>query len=69
MLIIGLSCFGMGLGSYYSVSFPAIGYTVPESIRGTAYALLCFFQTISMTIVPIISGTIIDGNKSVNGQG
>ncbi len=28
-LILGLSFFGMGLGSYYSISFPAVGYTVP----------------------------------------
>ena len=34
LLVIGLSMFGMGLGSYYSVSFPAIGYAVPKNIRG-----------------------------------
>ncbi len=53
----------MGLGSYYSISFPAVGLCVPEKIRGSAYACLCFFQTLSMTLVPIISGNIIGGDE------
>lgn len=66
-LVFGLVLFGMGLGSYYSISFPAVGLAVPEGIRGilflmigTAYACLCFFQTLSMTAVPLISGFIIE---------
>ena len=35
LLAVGLSFFGMGLGAYYSISFPAVGLSVPESIRGT----------------------------------
>lgn len=34
LLACGFILFGMGLGAYYSVSFSAIGLTVPESIRG-----------------------------------
>jgi hypothetical protein len=29
-LILGLSFFGMGIGTYYSVSFPAVGLSVPQ---------------------------------------
>jgi hypothetical protein len=34
ILIIGFSFFGMGIGSYYSISFPGIGLSIPEQIRG-----------------------------------
>jgi hypothetical protein len=37
-LIIGFSFFGMGIGSYYSVSFPAVGLSVPQDIRGTSHS-------------------------------
>lgn len=66
MLILGLIFFGMGLGSYYSISFPAVGLSVPESIRGTAYSCLCLFQTISMTLIPEISGFIIEKDEINN---
>lgn len=36
-LAIGLIFFGMGLGSYYAVSFPAVGLSVPSGIRGTDF--------------------------------
>jgi hypothetical protein len=29
-LILGFCFFGFGLGSYYSVSFPAVGLSVPQ---------------------------------------
>jgi hypothetical protein len=38
-LIIGFSFFGMGIGSYYSVSFPAVGLSVPQEIRGSFGAI------------------------------
>ena len=31
---------------------------------GSAYAVLCFFQTISMTAIPLLSGFVIDSSKS-----
>ena len=34
VLGFGLTFFGMGIGSYYSVSFPAVGLSVPQRIRG-----------------------------------
>ena len=34
VLGFGLAFFGMGIGSYYSVSFPAVGLSVPQKIRG-----------------------------------
>jgi hypothetical protein len=36
LLVMGLMFFGMGLGAYYSVCFPAVGLTVPQQIRGIA---------------------------------
>ena len=35
LLAVGLCFFGMGLGAYYSISFPAVGLSVPENIRGS----------------------------------
>ena len=29
-LVLGFCFFGMGIGSYYSVSFPAVGLSVPQ---------------------------------------
>jgi hypothetical protein len=55
----GFFVFGTGIGAYYSVSFPAVGMAVPKSIRGLSYGVLCFFQTLAMSMVPIISGLII----------
>ena len=34
ILALGLALFGMGIGTYYSVSFPAVGLSVPSKIRG-----------------------------------
>jgi hypothetical protein len=34
ILTLGMAFFGMGIGTYYSVSFPAVGLSVPTSIRG-----------------------------------
>lgn len=34
MLVLGLIFFGVGIGTYYSVSFPAVGLSVPSNIRG-----------------------------------
>ena len=36
ILLIGLCFFGMGIGTYYAISFPAVGLSVPQNIRGTA---------------------------------
>lgn len=72
ILVVGLCFFGMGIGSYYTVSFPGVGLAVPESIRGTyfcnkgtGYACMGFFQTISMTLIPIFSGLIIESETSI----
>lgn len=59
LLGCGFVVFGTGIGSYYSVSFPAVGKAVPQKIRGLSYGVLCFFQTLGMAIVPILSGLII----------
>lgn len=64
-LILGFSFFGMGIGSYYSVSFPAVGLSVPQEIRGMAYACMAFFQTISMTVIPIFAGMIIESEEKI----
>jgi len=37
ILVFGLAFFGMGIGTYYSVSFPAVGLSVPSKIRGSLY--------------------------------
>ena len=55
-LVVGLSFFGMGLGTYYSINFPAVGLSVPQHIRGVGYACMGFVQTLAMTLIPIISG-------------
>jgi hypothetical protein len=34
ILALGLTFFGIGIGTYYSVSFPAVGLSVPSCIRG-----------------------------------
>ena len=64
-LVVGLSFFGMGLGTYYAVSFPAVGLCVPQSIRGVAYACMGFCQTIAMTLIPIVSGEIIETEEKI----
>jgi hypothetical protein len=58
-LALGFFVFGTGIGGYYSVSFPAVGLAVPTSIRGLGYGILCFFQTLAMSLIPILSGFII----------
>lgn len=60
MLAAGFLVFGTGIGGYYSVSFPAVGMSVPKKIRGLSYSVLCFFQTLAMSLVPILSGLIIE---------
>ena len=65
ILVLGLAFFGMGIGTYYSVSFPAVGLSVPSKIRGSAYACMAFFQTISMTIIPIFAGLIIESETKI----
>ena len=60
MLATGFIVFGTGIGGYYSVSFPAVGMAVPKKIRGLSYGVLCFFQTLAMSLVPILSGRIIE---------
>lgn len=60
LLAAGFFVFGTGIGGYYSVSFPAVGMAVPQKIRGLSYGVLCFFQTLAMSIVPIFSGLIIE---------
>jgi hypothetical protein len=62
-LTLGFLTFGTGLGCYYSVAFPAVGLAVPQKIRGMfinnlggAYGVLCFFQTLAMFVVPLVSG-------------
>jgi hypothetical protein len=60
MLAMGFFMFGMGIGGYYSVSFPAVGLAVPQSIRGLGYGVLCFFQTLAMSLIPMLSGLIIE---------
>ena len=60
MLASGFLVFGTGIGGYYSVSFPAVGMAVPKNIRGLSYSVLCFFQTLAMSLVPILSGLIIE---------
>ena len=60
MLASGFFVFGTGIGGYYSVSFAAVGMAVPKSIRGLSYGVLCFFQTLAMSLVPIVSGLIIE---------
>jgi hypothetical protein len=57
---LGFFIFGTGIGGYYSVSFPAVGLAVPSEIRGLAYGILCFFQTLAMSLIPILSGIIIE---------
>ena len=34
LLILGMIFFGIGIGTYYSVTFPAVGLSVPRKIRG-----------------------------------
>jgi hypothetical protein len=34
LLVLGLTFFGIGIGTYYSVSFPGVGMSVPKKIRG-----------------------------------
>lgn len=60
LLACGFFVFGTGIGAYYSVSFPAVGMAVPQKIRGLSYGVLCFFQTLAMSLVPILSGLIIE---------
>lgn len=60
LLGCGFFIFGTGIGAYYSVSFAAVGMAVPQKIRGLSYSVLCFFQTIAMSLIPIISGLIIE---------
>lgn len=65
--MVGFVLFGMGIAGYYSISMPAIGLAVPQNIRGigyknlgSAFACLGFIQTFAMSIVPEISGAIIE---------
>lgn len=60
LLACGFFVFGTGIGAYYSISFPAVGMAVPQKIRGLSYGVLCFFQTLAMSLVPILSGLIIE---------
>ena len=60
LLGAGFFVFGSGIGAYYSVSFPAVGMSVPQKIRGLSYGVLCFFQTLAMSLIPILSGLIIE---------
>lgn len=59
LLACGFFIFGTGIGAYYSICFPAVGMAVPQKIRGLSYGVLCFFQTIAMSMIPIVSGLII----------
>jgi hypothetical protein len=64
LLGTGFFVFGTGIGAYYSISFPAVGMAVPSKIRGLSYGVLCFFQTLAMSMVPILSGIIIEEDIS-----
>ena len=70
--MMGMTFFGLGIGTYYSISFPAVGLSVPSHIRGRAvfyvgmaYACMAFFQTISMTLIPIFAGLIIESEEKI----
>lgn len=64
-LIVGFCFFGMGIGAYYSISFPGVGLSVPREIRGMGYACMAFFQTIAMTLIPICSGYIVETEQRI----
>ena len=72
ILIVGFIFYGIGIGTYYSVSFPAVGLSVPQEIRGIynlivgmAYACMAFFQAIALTLIPIMAGIIIEREESI----
>jgi MFS family permease len=68
ILILGFIFFGMGIGSYYSVSFSAVGLSIPQPIRGMGYACMGFFQTIALTLIPIASGYIVESEEKVTNR-
>lgn len=60
ILALGFFIFGCGIGGYYSISFPAVGMAVPTKIRGFSYGVLGFFQTLAMSLIPLLAGIIIE---------
>jgi len=50
--VLGFVIFGMGIAGYYSISMPAVGLCVPESIRGIQWFYMfrnciCVFRVLA----------------------